>query len=160
MATSVKIGLYVTFGLGIIDIGVCLGLRFLLVKLTLSTITLASLSKLHNRSPSPPQYLLSHADQRVLPPYPKRLLFQRRPLHLSNHRLSAATPTISAHRDSHFQRSVENGRPKGNDDDDDGQHRDRPPTDKPSSAKPRVAVSHTSGSQSLAPGKLGRRLRR
>ncbi|KAL8402584.1 hypothetical protein RB596_009089 [Gaeumannomyces avenae] len=31
MAKSVKVSLYVTFGLGIIDIGVCLGLRFLLV---------------------------------------------------------------------------------------------------------------------------------
>ncbi|KAL8294685.1 hypothetical protein RB601_001984 [Gaeumannomyces tritici] len=44
MARSVKVSLYVTFGLGIIDIGVCLGLRFLLVQLTLSTITLAALN--------------------------------------------------------------------------------------------------------------------
>ncbi|KAL8396629.1 hypothetical protein RB594_003625 [Gaeumannomyces avenae] len=44
MAKSVKVSLYVTFGLGIIDIGVCLGLRFLLVQLTLTTITLASLN--------------------------------------------------------------------------------------------------------------------
>ncbi|KAL8415208.1 hypothetical protein RB594_006154 [Gaeumannomyces avenae] len=44
MARSVKVSLYVTFGLGIIDIGVCLGLRFLLVQLTLLTITLAALN--------------------------------------------------------------------------------------------------------------------
>ncbi|KAL8366435.1 hypothetical protein RB595_004965 [Gaeumannomyces hyphopodioides] len=44
MKKPVKVGVYITFGLGIIDLAVCLVLRFILVRLTLDTMTQASLA--------------------------------------------------------------------------------------------------------------------